>query len=234
MAGEDIRGAAGDSRNRLNPNAPKRAIPSLKATFIKSSSRTEECPPPKRPEFAFIGRSNVGKSSLINKLVGHRDLAKVSQRPGKTQLINHFSIQDGHWYLVDLPGYGYAKVSKLLREVFSRMISHYLRNRENLVCTFILVDVRHDPQALDLAFMTQLAEWQLPFAIVFTKADKLTKAAQVRAVENYQRRLLETWEECPPNFLTSATTGKGKEALLDYLEGLIPIFVAPQSTEQNP
>jgi GTP-binding protein len=135
---------------------------------------------------------------------------------------------------VDLPGYGYAKVSKVLREVFSRMISHYLRNRENLVCTFILVDVRHDPQALDLAFMTQLAEWQLPFAIVFTKADKLTKAAQVRAVENYQRRLLETWEECPPNFLTSATTGKGKEALLDYLEGLIPVFVAPQSTEQNP
>jgi molybdopterin/thiamine biosynthesis adenylyltransferase len=123
---------------------------------------------------------------------------------------------------------------KVLREVFSRMISHYLRNRENLVCTFILVDVRHDPQALDLAFMTQLAEWQLPFAIVFTKADKLTKAAQVRAVENYQRRLLETWEECPPNFLTSAATGKGKEALLDYLEGLIPVFVAPQSTEQNP
>lgn len=233
MAGENIRGAAGDSRGRLNPDTPKRVLPSLKATFLKSSSRTEECPPPQRPEFAFIGRSNVGKSSLINKLVGQRDLAKVSQRPGKTQLINHFSMQDGQWYLVDLPGYGYAKVSKVQREVFSRMISHYLRNRENLVCIFVLVDVRHDPQALDLAFMAQLAEWQLPFAIVFTKADKLTKAAQVRAVENYQRKLLETWEECPPHFLTSAETGKGREALLEYLEALIPVFDAPQNSGQN-
>lgn len=233
MAGENIRGAAGDSRGRLNTDTPKRVLPSLKATFLKSSSRTEECPPPQRPEFAFIGRSNVGKSSLINKLVGQRDLAKVSQRPGKTQLINHFSMQDGQWYLVDLPGYGYAKVSKVQREVFSRMISHYLRNRENLVCIFVLVDVRHDPQALDLAFMAQLAEWQLPFAIVFTKADKLTKAAQVRAVENYQRKLLETWEECPPHFLTSAETGKGREALLEYLEALIPVFDAPQNSGQN-
>ncbi len=232
MAGENIRGAAGDSRGRLNPDTPKRVLPSLKATFLKSSSRTEECPPPQRPEFAFIGRSNVGKSSLINMLVNNKNLAKTSGRPGKTQLINHFIINN-EWYLVDLPGYGYAKVSKVQREVFSRMISHYLRNRENLVCIFVLVDVRHDPQALDLAFMAQLAEWQLPFAIVFTKADKLTKAAQVRAVENYQRKLLETWEECPPHFLTSAETGKGREALLEYLEGLIPVFDAPQNSGQN-
>lgn len=232
MAGEDLRGASGESRDRVK--SPNRTPQSLSAAFLKSSSRTEECPPPQRPEFAFIGRSNVGKSSLINKLMGQRDLAKVSQRPGKTQLINHFTIQNGLWYLVDLPGYGYAKVSKVQREVFSRMISHYLRNRENLVCTFVLVDVRHDPQALDLQFMAQLAEWQVPFAIVFTKADKLTKAAQVRAVEKYQRILLESWEECPPHFLTSAETGKGRESLLDYLESLIPIFVAPQNSGQNP
>jgi GTP-binding protein len=226
MAGENIRSGACNYRPELS--RPR------KAAFIKSSSRTEECPPPNRPEFAFIGRSNVGKSSLINRLVGQKDLAKVSQRPGKTQLINHFTISDGHWYLVDLPGYGYAKVSKVLRETFSRMIGHYLRNRENLVCIFVLVDARHAPQKLDLDFMAQLAEWQLPFSLVFTKADKLSKAAQLKTVENYQRKLLEFWEECPPCFLTSAETGKGRDALLDYLESLIPIFDAPRSRVQNP
>ena len=206
----------------------------VKASFLKSSSRVEECPPPTRAEFAFIGRSNVGKSSLINKLVGVKDLAKTSQRPGKTQLINHFTMDDGAWYLVDLPGYGYAKVSKTLREEFSKMISFYLRNRENLLSVFVLVDARHDPQAIDMAFMAKLAEWQIPFALLFTKADKLTRAAQAKVVENYTRKMLESWEEMPPHYVTSAETGKGREEVLLYIQSLIPLFVSPQNSARNP
>lgn len=206
----------------------------VKASFLKSSSRVEECPPPTRAEFAFIGRSNVGKSSLINKLVGVKDLAKTSQRPGKTQLINHFTMDDGAWYLVDLPGYGYAKVSKTLREEFSKMISFYLRNRENLLSVFVLVDARHDPQAIDMAFMAKLAEWQIPFALLFTKADKLTRAAQAKVVENYTRKMLESWEEMPPHYVTSAETGKGRDEVLLYIQSLIPLFVSPQNSARNP
>jgi GTP-binding protein len=189
------------------------------AIFLQSNTDYEKCPKPDKPEYAFIGRSNVGKSSLINALVQKKNLAKTSQTPGKTQLINHFQI-DKKWYLVDLPGYGYAKVSKTEREKFEKMIHEYLENRENLMYTFVLVDIRHEPQKLDMEFMNNLGEQGIPFCIVFTKADKLSQTAINKSVSTYQEQMLETWEEMPQFFVTSSVNGSGREEILATIESL--------------
>lgn len=189
------------------------------ARFVTSSQHADQCPPPNRPEYAFIGRSNVGKSSLINMLCRSGKLAKTSSIPGKTQLINHFLVND-HWYLVDLPGYGYAKVAKTQRAVFSKMILNYLSKRENLVCLFILIDARIQPQALDLEFMRSMGQAGIPFALVFTKADKLTPTVLKNNLEHYGNELLKEWEELPLSFITSAEKGDGREDLLLYIEQL--------------
>lgn len=183
------------------------------AIFLQSNTDYEKCPKPDKPEYAFIGRSNVGKSSLINALVQKKNLAKTSQTPGKTQLINHFQI-DKKWYLVDLPGYGYAKVSKTDREKFEKMIHEYLENRENLIYTFVLVDIRHEPQKLDMEFMNNLGEQGIPFCIVFTKADKLSQTAVNKSLEVYQNKMLETWEDMPQFFVTSSVNGSGRDEIL--------------------
>ncbi|WP_149241403.1 ribosome biogenesis GTP-binding protein YihA/YsxC [Dyadobacter sp. 32] len=188
------------------------------AKYVMSNSDYQNCPPPELPEYAFIGRSNVGKSSVINMLTEKKSLAKTSQQPGKTQLINHF-IVNASWYLVDLPGYGYAKVSKVEREKWEKMIGDYLHNRSNLVCTFVLVDIRHKALAVDLEFMGQLGESGIPFHIIFTKADKL-KAYQIeQQVLDYTQKLSELWEVIPPMFVTSAEKHEGREAILDTIEG---------------
>jgi GTP-binding protein len=189
------------------------------AIFLQSNTDYEKCPKPDKPEYAFIGRSNVGKSSLINALVQKKNLAKTSQTPGKTQLINHFQI-DKKWYLVDLPGYGYAKVSKTDREKFEKMIHEYLENRENLIYTFVLVDIRHEPQKLDMEFMNNLGEQGIPFCIVFTKADKLSQTAVNKSLEVYQAQMLETWEEMPQFFVTSSVNGSGREEILRTIDNL--------------
>ena len=189
------------------------------AIFLQSNTDYEKCPKPDKPEYAFIGRSNVGKSSLINALVQKKNLAKTSQTPGKTQLINHFQI-DKKWYLVDLPGYGYAKVSKTDREKFEKMIHEYLENRENLLYTFVLVDIRHEPQKLDMEFMNNLGEQGIPFCIVFTKADKLSQTAVNKSLEVYQAQMLETWEEMPQFFVTSSVNGSGRNEILATIDAL--------------
>ena len=189
------------------------------AIFLQSNTDYEKCPKPDKPEYAFIGRSNVGKSSLINALVQKKSLAKTSQTPGKTQLINHFQI-DKKWYLVDLPGYGYAKVSKTDREKFEKMIHQYLENRENLIYTFVLVDIRHEPQKLDMEFMNNLGEEGIPFCIVFTKADKLSQTAINKSVAVYQSQMLETWEEMPQFFVTSSVNGSGRDEILATIDKL--------------
>lgn len=189
------------------------------AIFLQSNTDYEKCPKPDKPEYAFIGRSNVGKSSLINALVQKKNLAKTSQTPGKTQLINHFQI-DKKWYLVDLPGYGYAKVSKTDREKFEKMIHEYLENRENLIYTFVLVDIRHEPQKLDMEFMNNLGEQGIPFCIVFTKADKLSQTAVNKSLEVYQEKMLETWEEMPQFFVTSSVNGSGRDEILATIDSL--------------
>jgi GTP-binding protein len=189
------------------------------AIFLQSNTDYEKCPKPDKPEYAFIGRSNVGKSSLINALVQKKNLAKTSQTPGKTQLINHFQI-DKKWYLVDLPGYGYAKVSKTDREKFEKMIHEYLENRENLMYTFVLVDIRHEPQKLDMEFMNNLGEQGIPFCIVFTKADKLSQTAVNKSLDVYQAKMLETWEEMPQFFVTSSVNGSGREEILSTIDSL--------------
>lgn len=189
------------------------------AIFLQSNTDYEKCPKPDKPEYAFIGRSNVGKSSLINALVQKKNLAKTSQTPGKTQLINHFQI-DKKWYLVDLPGYGYAKVSKTDREKFEKMIHEYLENRENLMYTFVLVDIRHEPQKLDMEFMNNLGEQGIPFCIVFTKADKLSQTAVNKSLEVYRAQMLETWEEMPQFFVTSSVNGSGRDEILATIESL--------------
>ncbi|WP_221394825.1 ribosome biogenesis GTP-binding protein YihA/YsxC [Dyadobacter sp. NIV53] len=195
------------------------------AKYVMSNSDYEKCPPPDMPEYAFIGRSNVGKSSVINMLTGKKSLAKTSQQPGKTQLINHFEINNA-WYLVDLPGYGYAKVSKAEREKWEKMIGDYLHNRENLVCIFVLVDIRHSALAADLEFMAGLGEAGLPFHIIFTKADKL-KAYQVDIqVAAYSKKLAELWEEIPPLFVTSAEKNEGREPILKAIETYNDTFSA--------
>lgn len=197
------------------------------ATFVQSNSEWKKCPPPLKPEYAFIGRSNVGKSSLINRLAQKNGLAKTSQTPGKTQLINHFLINDA-WYLVDLPGYGYAKVSKSDRANFDRIIHGYLQNRENLLCTFVLIDVRHPPQQADLQFMATLAERQIPFYLVFTKADKLTKMQVEKNVEYYRTGMLQFWTEMPKYFVTSSVDGRGREEILDAIAALNAEFQPPR------
>ena len=187
------------------------------AEFQISNSDYRKCPATKLPEYAFIGRSNVGKSSLINMLVQRKGLAKTSSVPGKTVAINHFIVNDA-WYLVDLPGYGYAQHSKKQREQWRVMINNYITRRRNLVTTFVLVDSRHEPQNNDLGFMGWLGESQVPFSIVFTKADKVSKAELDRNVEALKRRLLEDWEELPPIFITSSEKKQGREELLAYIE----------------
>ncbi len=171
------------------------------------------------PEYAFIGRSNVGKSSLINMLTGRKSLAKTSGKPGKTQLINHFLINK-NWHLVDLPGYGYARVSKSSKKVFQKFITQYFNKRQQLVCGFVLVDIRHKPQPIDLEFMTWLGENGIPFCIIFTKADKLKPKAIENHVEAYKSILLETWEDMPTYFITSSSKSIGKDELLEFIDGL--------------
>ena len=187
------------------------------AEFIISNSDVSKCPLERLPEYAFIGRSNVGKSSLINMLTNHKSLAKTSGRPGKTQLINHFKINN-NWFLVDLPGYGYAKVSKRTKEVFQQFITDYFEKREQLICAFVLIDIRHEAQQIDLEFITYLGEIQLPFCIVFTKADKISKGKVAQHIGAYRTALLKNnWEEMPQHFVTSATEGTGKDQVLDYI-----------------
>ncbi|PMD99389.1 MULTISPECIES: ribosome biogenesis GTP-binding protein YihA/YsxC [Siphonobacter] len=186
------------------------------AVFLVSNTDWQKCPAPDRPEYAFIGRSNVGKSSLINSLVRRKDLAKTSQTPGKTQLINHFSV-DNSWYLVDLPGYGYAKLSKSEREKFEPMIFGYLENRPNLICTFVLVDIRHDPMSIDLEFMTQLTEAGVPFYLVFTKADKLSKSQVEPKVKKYRDGFLQFFSEMPKYFVTSSVDGVGRDEIAEAI-----------------
>ncbi|MDN3492004.1 ribosome biogenesis GTP-binding protein YihA/YsxC [Winogradskyella bathintestinalis] len=186
------------------------------AEFVVSNSEVAKCPKNNLPEYAFIGRSNVGKSSLINMLTDRKSLAKTSGRPGKTQLINHFVIND-NWYLVDLPGYGYARVSKSSKKKFQQFITNYFEQRQQLLSAFVLVDIRHKPQPIDLEFMQYLGESGIPFAIIFTKADKLKPKAIERHVDDYCQVLLKTWEELPPYFVTSSSKGIGKDAVLDFI-----------------
>ena len=187
------------------------------AEFLVSSARIDQCPNSNLPEYAFIGRSNVGKSSLINMLTGKGKLAKTSATPGKTILINHFVI-NGEWYLVDLPGYGYAKRSKKDTEKFEHMITTYILDREQMTNLFLLIDVRHEPQQIDLEFMEWLGENGVPFSIVFTKADKVAKAKLKGNVMHYLTELKKQWEELPPYFVTSSETKMGREEILNYIE----------------
>ncbi|MCW3160767.1 ribosome biogenesis GTP-binding protein YihA/YsxC [Chryseobacterium oryctis] len=187
------------------------------ANFVKSSGKWQDCPEPTIPEYAFIGRSNVGKSSLINAMMNHKDLAKTSQTPGKTQLINHFLVNE-NWYLTDLPGYGYAKVSKSIRKDFEKLITNYILNRRNLVNLFVLVDIRHNPQKIDLEFIQWCGESGVPFSIVFTKADKLKPNAVIKNVEDYKAELHKTWEDLPELYVTSAEKKEGCEEILNFIE----------------
>lgn len=190
-----------------------------KARFVVSNSDVKKCPATGLPEYAFIGRSNVGKSSLINMLVSQKGLAMTSSTPGKTMLINHFIVNDS-WYIVDLPGYGYARRGKEGREAIRRIIDSYVLGREDMTCLFVLLDCRHEPQKIDLEFIQFLGENGVPFALVFTKSDKISKGALERNVEAYKATLLETWEELPPIFCTSAEKYLGRDELLDYIDGI--------------
>jgi GTP-binding protein len=199
-----------------------------KATYVISSPDVASCPKADQPEYAFLGRSNVGKSSLINMLTDIRNLAKTSATPGKTQLINHFVVESKstekapvlHWYLVDLPGYGFAKVSASQRKRWEKMIEGYLRTRETLINTFILVDARHEPQQIDLEFVNQLGEWGIPFSIVFTKADKETQKVVSANVKKFSEALLSTWETLPPIYITSAEKKLGRAAILSAITSM--------------
>lgn len=189
------------------------------ARFVISNTDIKKCPDDGKPEYAFIGRSNVGKSSLINMITGNRKLAMTSATPGKTLLINHFVVND-EWYLVDLPGYGYAKRSKTQNEQLQNIISSYILDREEMTLLFVLVDCRHEPQKIDLEFFQWLGENGVPFSIIFTKADKLTKSALKSNIEAYKLRLLEDWEELPPVFVTSSETSLGREDILQYINDI--------------
>ncbi len=184
--------------------------------FITSSAKLSQCPKDTKPEFAFIGRSNVGKSSLINMLANQKGLAKTSATPGKTLLINHFLVDD-RYYIVDLPGYGFAKRSKSVQQDIENIISSYILNREQLTNVFLLIDIRHDPQKVDMEFINWLGENQIPFSIVFTKADKVGPVRARQNVEKYLQTLLETWEELPPHFITSSEKKQGREEILEYI-----------------
>ena len=187
------------------------------ASYVTSSSKITQLPPPDLPEFAFIGRSNVGKSSLLNMLVGRKGLAKISGNPGKTRTINHFLI-NGSWYLVDLPGYGYAHVSKTMKEEWDRLFKSYITHRENLISLFVLIDARHEPMPSDLAFMERLAVNGVPFARVFTKIDKVSSREAEHNIIVHDRTMLERWESLPPTFITSATKVTGRDELLGYIK----------------
>ena len=190
------------------------------AQYLMSNDDFRKCPKPDMPEFAFIGRSNVGKSSLINMLTSNSKLAKTSASPGKTQKINHFVINNS-WYLVDLPGYGYAKVSKSQREVFRKMIEGYILNRQNLVNLFVLVDSRLEPQEIDVEFINWLGANRVPFTIIFTKADKIGPNVLASKVDAYKKHLLQTWESLPDMLLSSAVSKLGQEEILDYIQNII-------------
>ncbi len=193
------------------------------ASFVKSSANIQQLPPPNYPEYGFVGRSNVGKSSWINKMCNRKSLAKTSSTPGKTQLINHFLIDDS-WYIADLPGYGYAKVSKSIRSGFVGMISEYITLRENLLNLFVLIDSRIKPQLIDLEFMYFLGEEEIPFTILFTKTDKLSQREWAKNINAYQNTLLEHWEELPFMILTSSQTGRGRSKVLNLIGELNPLF----------
>ena len=193
------------------------------AEFVTSSVKLDQCPKPDKPEYAFIGRSNVGKSSLINMLTGRKKLAKVSGSPGKTITINHFLV-DSNWYLVDLPGYGFAKRSKSERAKWEKMIKNYILKRENLMTLFILADLRLEPQAIDLEFIGRLGESQIPFVIVFTKADKLGATQVDKNLALYKKTLLKEWEELPAMIITSSKISSGREEILNYIEDTNKFF----------
>lgn len=194
------------------------------AEFVISNSEVSKCPDSSLPEYAFIGRSNVGKSSLINMLTARKSLAKTSGRPGKTQLINHFLI-NGEWHLVDLPGYGYARVSKNVKKTFQKFITAYFEQRKQMLCAFVLIDSRHEAQPIDVEFMQYLGEQGIPFCIIFTKADKLKPKAIERNVELYKVQMLESWEDMPKYFVTSAENGLGREEVLEYIDMLNQQFM---------
>ncbi len=200
------------------------------ATYLISNVRVDACPTPDMPEFAFIGRSNVGKSSLINMLTSSTKLAKVSSNPGKTQTINHFIINK-NWYLVDLPGYGYAKVSQTQRAAWQKMIANYLQKRENLVTVFVLIDVRLKPQKNDLDFLAQLGEWKVPFNIVFTKADKITQREASKNAKQFIETMRQEWQFIPRSFITSTVKHLGKKELLGYLDEMIFDWHNPEAKE---
>ena len=186
------------------------------SSFVKSSSKSKDCPDQKFNEYAFIGRSNVGKSSLINMLMQKKSLAKTSGRPGKTQLINHFLINK-NWFLVDLPGYGYARVSKSSKRIFQKFITQYFSKRQQLALAFVLIDCRHKPQKVDLEFMQWMGENQVPFSIIFTKQDKMKPNALTKNIEDYKLKMLESWEEMPKYFITSSSNGTGRNEVLNYI-----------------
>jgi GTP-binding protein len=186
------------------------------AEFVMSNSDVAKCPKEKLIEYAFIGRSNVGKSSLINMLMQKKSLAKTSGRPGKTQLINHFLINK-NWFLVDLPGYGYARVSKSSKRIFQKFITQYFSKRQQLVLAFVLIDCRHKPQKVDLEFMQWMGENQVPFSIIFTKQDKMKPNALTKNIEDYKLKMLESWEEMPKYFITSSSNGTGRNEVLNYI-----------------
>ncbi len=190
------------------------------AEFVISNSEVSKCPKDPLPEYAFIGRSNVGKSSLINMLTNHKSLAKTSSKPGKTQLINHFKI-NSNWFLVDLPGYGYAKVSKKSKETFQKFVTDYFEKREQLVCAFVLIDIRLEAQKIDLEFLTYLGVNEVPFCIIFTKADKIGKTKIQSHIAAYRKQVLASgWEEMPQHFVTSSTEGTGKDELLSFIDDI--------------
>ena len=193
------------------------------AEFSLSAPVVSMCPKDTKPEYAFIGRSNVGKSSLINMLCNHKNLAKTSSTPGKTLLINHFIINK-EWYLVDLPGYGYAKRSKTQRDKLEQMIAQYILQRVQLANVFVLIDIRHDPQTIDREFIDWLGQSQIPFCIVFTKADKLSPSKVKPAAEAWMQKMLDTWEELPPYFITSSSSRMGREEILNYIEEINKSF----------
>ena len=190
------------------------------ADFVVSNTNPSACPAPDKPEFAFIGRSNVGKSSLINLLVNRRNLAKTSSSPGKTQTINHFIINEA-WYLVDLPGYGYASISRSKSQSWGPMIETYLKKRDNLQTTFVLLDARLEPQAIDIAFIQWMGTEGIPFALVFTKSDKISRGKLASSKSLWEKKLLMTWEELPPFFITSAEDRRGKDDLLNYIHTML-------------